>query len=91
MRSLYRRVTLKSLPTSTHEWEKVVRESGREMREASIQVANEVGLTRLADEIASPQGHGVSISHYVKQIEKRSQGAGVRVLRLAMRRSKAES
>lgn len=91
MRSLFRRVVPKTLPTSRQEWEELIADSGQELREASIQVASEVGLTRLADEIASPRGHSVAIAHYVEEIENRSQGAGVRVLRLAKRRSDAET
>jgi hypothetical protein len=56
------------------------------MREASIEIAEQIGDHALADEMRAHEGDTFPAAEYLLELNKRSKNAGNRAYRIAVRR-----
>ena len=73
-------------PTTATEWIDGARDVDRRLREASIEVAEEIGEQDLASEIRANTDDFFPAAEYLFELNKRSNGAGDRAYHLAVRR-----
>jgi len=90
MRSVLRHIPRLRLggrwPTLPEEWGERAKATGQRLRQASIEVAEEIHEHALAEEMRACPEDQFPAAEYLGELNKRSKGAGTRAFRLAERR-----
>jgi len=75
-------------PTTPEEWARAAAATGARMREAAIEVAEEIDARDLADEMREDRQEAFPAAEYLSRLNERSPGAGNRALRRAEKRGR---